>query len=38
MTADHLIGIEKFEAHLWKMADQLRAASPPTNIFCPSWA
>ena len=27
MSADHLIGIEKFEAHLWKMADQLRANS-----------
>ena len=27
MSADHLIGIEKFETHLWKMADQLRANS-----------
>jgi type I restriction enzyme M protein len=27
MIADHLIGIEKFEAHLWKMADSLRANS-----------
>lgn len=27
MSADHLIGIEKFEAHLWKMADSLRANS-----------
>jgi len=27
MSADHLIGIEKFEAHLWKMADRLRANS-----------
>jgi len=27
MSADHLIGIEKFEAHLWKMADGLRANS-----------
>ncbi len=27
MSADHLIGIEKFEAHLWKLADQLRANS-----------
>ncbi len=25
MSADHLIGIEKFEAHLWKMADTLRS-------------
>ena len=27
MSADHLIGIEKFEAHLWRMADSLRANS-----------
>ena len=27
MSADHLIGIEKFETHLWKMADGLRANS-----------
>lgn len=27
MSADHLIGIEKFEAKLWKMADSLRANS-----------
>ena len=27
MSADHLIGIEKFEAHLWKIADNLRANS-----------
>ena len=27
MTADHLIGIEKFEADLWKIADNLRANS-----------
>ena len=27
MTADHLIGIEQFEADLWKAADTLRANS-----------
>ena len=27
MTADHLIGIEQFEADLWKVADKLRANS-----------
>ena len=27
MTADHLIGIEQFEAGLWKVADNLRANS-----------
>ena len=27
MTADHLIGIERFEAALWKVADNLRANS-----------
>ena len=27
MTADHLIGIEQFEAELWKAADTLRANS-----------
>ena len=27
MTADHLQGIEKFEANLWKIADNLRANS-----------
>ena len=27
MTADHLIGIEQFEAKLWKAADNLRANS-----------
>ena len=27
MVADHLIGIEKFEADLWKVADNLRANS-----------
>ena len=27
MTADHLTGIEKFEADLWKVADNLRANS-----------
>jgi type I restriction enzyme M protein len=27
MTADHLQGIEKFEADLWKLADNLRANS-----------
>ena len=27
MIADHLIGIEKFEANLWKVADNLRANS-----------
>lgn len=27
MIADHLIGIEKFEAELWKIADDLRANS-----------
>jgi type I restriction enzyme M protein len=27
MTADHLTGIEKFEADLWKIADDLRANS-----------
>jgi HsdM N-terminal domain len=27
MTADHLQGIEKFEADLWKIADNLRANS-----------
>ncbi|MCY4349788.1 MAG: class I SAM-dependent DNA methyltransferase [Thiotrichales bacterium] len=27
MTADHLIGIERFEAGLWKVADNLRANS-----------
>ncbi len=27
MTADHFIGIEKFEADLWKLADGLRANS-----------
>ena len=27
MTADHLIGIEKFESELWKIADDLRANS-----------
>ncbi len=27
MIADHLTGIEKFEAHLWKLADNLRANS-----------
>ena len=27
MTADHLIGIEQFEASLWKVADNLRANS-----------
>jgi len=27
MSADHLIDIAKFETHLWKMADQLRANS-----------
>ena len=27
MSADHLIGIEKFEADLWTMADGLRANS-----------
>ena len=27
MTADHLIGIERFEADLWKVADNLRANS-----------
>ena len=27
MAADHLIGIEKFEASLWKVADDLRANS-----------
>ena len=27
MTADHLIGIEQFEADLWKVADNLRANS-----------
>ena len=27
MTADHLIGIEHFEAGLWKVADNLRANS-----------
>ena len=27
MIADHLIGIEKFEAELWKVADDLRANS-----------
>ena len=27
MSADHLNGIEKFEADLWKIADDLRANS-----------
>ena len=27
MTADHLVGIEEFEADLWKVADNLRANS-----------
>ena len=27
MTAGHLIGIERFEADLWKVADNLRANS-----------
>jgi hypothetical protein len=27
MTADHLQGIDKFEADLWKIADNLRANS-----------
>jgi type I restriction enzyme M protein len=27
MIADHLTGIEKFEADLWKLADDLRANS-----------
>ena len=27
MAADHLIGIERFEADLWKVADNLRANS-----------
>jgi type I restriction enzyme M protein len=27
LTADHLLGIEKFEADLWKIADNLRANS-----------
>ena len=27
MIADHLIGIEQFEANLWKIADNLRANS-----------
>jgi type I restriction enzyme M protein len=27
MAADHLAGIEKFEADLWKIADDLRANS-----------
>ena len=27
MTADHLQGLEKFEADLWKIADNLRANS-----------
>jgi type I restriction enzyme M protein len=27
MTADHLKGIEEFEAGLWKIADNLRANS-----------
>ena len=27
MIADHLIGIERFEANLWKVADNLRANS-----------
>ena len=27
MIADHLIGIEQFEADLWKVADNLRANS-----------
>ena len=27
MSADHLIGIEQFEADLWKVADNLRANS-----------
>ena len=27
MTADHLVGIEQFEADLWKVADNLRANS-----------
>jgi hypothetical protein len=27
MTADHFIGIEKFEADLWKLAEGLRANS-----------
>jgi type I restriction enzyme M protein len=27
MTADHLKGIEEFEAGLWKIADTLRANS-----------
>ena len=27
MSADHLIGIEKFESRLWKLADSLRANS-----------
>ena len=27
MTADHLIGIQQFEADLWKVADNLRANS-----------
>jgi HsdM N-terminal domain len=27
MIADHLIGIQKFEADLWKVADDLRANS-----------
>jgi type I restriction enzyme M protein len=37
MTADHLQGIEKFEADLWKIADNLRANSnlPSNEYFMP---
>src|SRR5258707_725441 len=31
ITADHLQGIEKFEADLWKIADTLRANSNPAS-------
>lgn len=38
MTADHLKGLEEFEAELWKIADNLRAnsnlASNERHTFC----
>jgi hypothetical protein len=33
MTADHLKGLEKFEAGLWKIADNLRANSNLASNF-----
>ena len=41
MIADHLTGIEQFEADLWKIADNPAGefeTTGPTIFRCPYWA